>query len=134
MNPTFLLLIWTIRGVSYSKKTPITFPNQATILDNHMIMIKLNTIGKKLRKWPSSYDWRGLIKPGIGRDPVPGFSIWHFWIPVPGFDVIAITDLICFSPLAMNDRERMCIVLAGLIDLLQSIYQNFVLLSNISLK
>ena len=56
---------------------------------------------------------------------------------VPGFDVIAITDLIYFSPLAMNDRERMCIVLAGFIDLLQSIYQNFiyvVLLSNSSLK
>jgi len=61
---------------------------------------------------------------GIGWDPVPGFSIWQFWIP--GFDVIAITDLIYFSPLAMNDRERMCIVLAGLIDLLQSIYQNFI--------
>jgi len=56
---------------------------------------------------------------------------------VPGFDVIAITDLIYFSSLAMNDRERMCIVLAGLIDLIQSIYQNYiyvVLLSNISLK
>ena len=45
---------------------------------------------------------------------------------VPGFDVIAITDLIYFSPLAMNDREGMCIGLAGLIDLLQSIYQNFI--------
>ena len=41
---------------------------------------------------------------------------------VPGFDVIAITDLICFSPLAMNDRERMCIGLAGLIDLLCTEY------------
>ena len=50
---------------------------------------------------------------GIRWDRVPGFSIWHFWIP--GFDVITITDLIYFSPLAMNDRERMCIGLAGLI-------------------
>jgi len=32
---------------------------------------------------------RGLLTPGIGRDPVPGFSIWYFWIP--DFDVIAIT-------------------------------------------
>jgi len=22
---------------------------------------------------------------GIGWDPVPGLSIWHFWIPCPGF-------------------------------------------------
>ena len=28
---------------------------------------------------------RGLLKPGIGWDPVPGFSIWYFWIPGPGF-------------------------------------------------
>jgi len=33
----------------------------------------------------------GLLKPGtrdpgsagIGWDPVPGFSIWHYWIPGP---------------------------------------------------
>ena len=28
-------------------------------------------------------DRMGLV--GIGSDPVPGFSIWHFWIPGPGF-------------------------------------------------
>ena len=64
---------------------------------------------------------RGLLKPGIGwdwpgsdgtRSRVLAFGI--FGSRVPGFDVIAITNLIYFSPLAMNDRERMCIVLDGL--------------------
>ena len=43
-----------------------------------------------------SFGWkeeRGLLKPGtrdpgsagIGWDPVPGFSIWHNWIPGPRF-------------------------------------------------
>jgi len=41
---------------------------------------------------------------------------------VPGFDVIAITDLIYFSPLAMNARERICIVLAGLIGYLPELF------------
>ena len=75
----------------------------------------------------------GLLKPGIGWDR-PGTAGTRFRVlafgtfgsRVPGFDVIAITDLICFSPLAMNDRERMCIGLAGIIDLLQSIYKNFI--------
>jgi len=57
----------------------------------------------------------GLV--GIRRDPVPGFSIWHCW--VPGFDVIAITDIICFLPLAINDSDAMCIAISHLIDLLQ---------------
>ena len=31
---------------------------------------------------------------GIGRDPVPGFSIWHCWVPGSGFCCnIAITDI-----------------------------------------
>ena len=29
---------------------------------------------------------------------------------VPGFDVIAITDIIGFLPLAINDSDAMCIV------------------------
>ena len=53
---------------------------------------------------------------------------------VPGFNVIAITDLICFSPMAMNDRERMCIVLAGLCFKVFTRTLYVVLLSNISLK
>jgi len=67
------------------------------------------------------------------RSRVLAFST--FGTRIPGFDVTATTDLIYFSPLAMNDRERMCIVLAGLIDLLQSIYTRtfyVVVLSNIS--
>jgi len=77
----------------------------------------------------------GLLKPGIGWDWMGSDGTWSrvlafgtFGSRVPDFDVIAITDLIYFSPLAMNDRERMCIVLAGLIDLLQSIYQNFIIM------
>ena len=77
--------------------------------------------------------FRGLLKSGIGWD-WPGsagsrfrvLAFGTFGSRVPGFDVIAITDLICFSPLAMTDRERMCINLACLKDLLQSIYQNFI--------
>ena len=75
----------------------------------------------------------GLLKPGIGWDWMESdgtrsrvLAFGTFESRVPGFDVIAITDLIYLSPLAINDRERMCIVLAGLIDLLQSIYQNFI--------
>jgi len=26
-----------------------------------------------------------LGSAGIGWDPVPGFSIWHYWIPGPSF-------------------------------------------------
>jgi len=76
---------------------------------------------------------RGLLKPGIGRDWMGSdgtqsrvLAFGTFGSRVRGFYVIAITDLIYFSPLAMNDRERMCIVMAGLKDLLQSIYQNFI--------
>ena len=76
---------------------------------------------------------RGLLKPGIGWDWMGSdgtrsrvLAFGTFGSRVPGFDVIAITDLIYFSPLPMNDRGRMCIVVAGLIDLLQSIYQNFI--------
>ena len=72
---------------------------------------------------------RGLLNPGIGWDWMGSvgtrsrvLAFGTFGSRVPGFDVIAITDLIYFSPLAMNDKERMCNVLAGLIDLLQSIY------------
>ena len=76
---------------------------------------------------------RGVLKPGIGWDWMGSdgtrsrvLAFGTFGSRVPGFDVISITDLIYFSPLAMNDRERMCIGLAGLIDLLQSIYQNVI--------
>ena len=75
----------------------------------------------------------GLLKPEIGWDWLGSdgtrsrvLAFGTFGSRVPGLDVIAITDLICFSPLAMNARERMCIVLAGLLDLLQSINQNFI--------
>ena len=67
-------------------------------------------------------DRKGLA--GIGWSRVLAFGT--IGSRVPGFDLIVITGLICFSPLAMNDRERMCIGLAGLIDWLQSIYQNFI--------
>jgi len=60
-----------------------------------------------MRGTTKTRDRMGL--PGIGRDPVPGFSIWHYWIPVPIFDVIAITDTICFMPLAINNCDAMVI-------------------------
>jgi len=40
---------------------------------------------------------------------------------VPGFDVIVITDLICFLPLAIYDSEAMCIAITRLVDLLKRI-------------
>jgi len=40
---------------------------------------------------------------------------------VPGFDVIVITDLICFLPLAINGSETMCIAITRLVDLLKRI-------------
>jgi len=36
-----------------------------------------------IRGTTKTRDRMGLA--GIGRDPVPGFSIWHYWIPCPGF-------------------------------------------------
>jgi len=61
----------------------------------------------------SSRDPWELLKIGIGWD-WPGsagtqsrvLAFGTFGSRVPGFDVISITDLIYFSPLAMNDRER----------------------------
>jgi len=84
------------------------------------------------RQWSGIFHW-GLLKPGIGWDwpgsagtRSRGLAFGTFGSRVPGFDIIAITDLICFSPLAMNDRERMYSGLAGLIDLIQSIDQIFI--------
>jgi len=75
----------------------------------------------------NSLRMRGLM------DSVPSLTIWHYWIPGPGFDVIVITDIICFLPLAINDSDAMCYVIASLIDLLQSIDQlYFILYNNIS--
>ena len=78
----------------------------------------------------------GLLKPGI-RDSGPGtrdlmglsgsagtqsrvLVFGTVGSRVPGFDVIAITDIICFLPLAINDSDAMCIVIARQIDLIQS--------------
>ena len=68
-----------------------------------------------------------LLKPEIGwdwpgsagtRSRVLAFGTIGSW--VPGFDVIAITDIIGFLPLAINDSDAMYIAIHRR---LQSIYQ-----------
>jgi len=34
---------------------------------------------------------------------------------IPGFDVIAITDFICFLPLAIDNSNMMCIVIGAVV-------------------
>ena len=83
-----------------------------------------------------SRNW-GLLKPGIGWD-WPGstgtrsrvLAFGTVGSGVPGFDVIAITDIICFLPLAINDSDAMCIVIVRQIDLLQGIDQLYLIMYN----
>jgi len=55
------------------------------------------------------------------RDPVPGFSIWHYWIPGPGFWCYR-DHWYYLLPLAINESDAMHIVIASLIDLLCTEY------------
>ena len=53
----------------------------------------------------------------------------------PGPEGIAITNIISFLPLAIYKSDAMCIVIASLIDLLQSIDQlYFTLYYNFAIK
>jgi len=53
---------------------------------------------------------------------------------VPVFDVITIADITCILPLALNVSDTMCIGIASLNDLLQSIdqYLIFYIVYNVS--
>jgi len=65
-------------------------------------------------------DRMGLV--GIDRDPVPDFSIWHFWIPGPGF--LCYRDHLYYLgvlPVAINESDAMYIAISRQIDLLQRI-------------
>jgi len=54
---------------------------------------------------------RDPVLDGTGRDPIPGFSIWHFWIP--GFDDKSIHTVkqkhflfVVYATLLVNLKKR----------------------------
>jgi len=52
-----------------------------------------------------------LDRPGLAGTRSQVLAFGSFGSRIPGFDVIAITDIICFLPLTINDSDAMCIVI-----------------------
>ena len=69
------------------------------------------------------WDWSGSART---RSRISAFGT--FGSRVPGFYVIAITGIICFLPLAINNSDATSIAISHLIDLLQRIDQLYFML------